>query len=199
MRLRTTPLFFALVTALLIPISASAQTDTFCTAVYDANGNRIGQATQSGGETTLLLNQNGRIVRLSVGPYVIDGGAVVYYTGEGCTGDAYMTVTAVQPIAQKQSALNDVWYPDTVAGTEYLGMASQIGTSAECIPSSRSDDMFPALHMTLPAYSWPFHLEPEACYTPDPAVAALTPYSLGAMAFVLAFGTYLMVRRPRVA
>jgi hypothetical protein len=51
----------------------------------------------------------------------------------------------------------------------------------------------------LSAFTPPFHLEPEACFTPSPAVAALTPYGLGAMALVLGFGSYLMVRRPRVA
>ena len=55
----------------------------------------------------------------------------------------------------------------------------------------------PALQFTLP-FTPPFHLEPEACFTPPPMVTALTPYGLGALALVLAFGAYLM-KKERLA
>jgi hypothetical protein len=50
-------------------------------------------------------------------------------------------------------------------------------------------------HFRFPTFTPPFHLEPEACYTPSLAVAALTPYGLGAMALVLAFGAYVFGTR----
>jgi hypothetical protein len=43
MRLYVCCLLFTLVTALLIPISASAQVDAECIAVYDWNGTRVGR------------------------------------------------------------------------------------------------------------------------------------------------------------
>lgn len=54
MRLYVAPLLLALVSALLIPISASAQTDTFCTAAYDANGDRVRQTGVSASCETQL-------------------------------------------------------------------------------------------------------------------------------------------------
>jgi hypothetical protein len=67
-----------------------------------------------------------------------------------------------------------------------------------CETFNQPRDAAPAVQFTIPEYTTPFHLEPEACYTPDPSVAALTPYSLGAMALVLAFGAYVM-RKRRIA
>ena len=116
-------------------------------------------------------------------------------------GDAYMIWgnNTVQPPAQKENGLNDVWYPDTLATREETSILSKRSSSDVCTLVSGSVTGVPALHMTLPTYTPPFHLEPEACYTPPSAVAALTPYGLGAMALVLGFGSYLMVRRPQAA
>ncbi len=56
----------------------------------------------------------------------------------------------------------------------------------------------PALNFTLPTFTPPFHLAPEACFTAPPMVTALTPLGLGAMALVMAFAAYVM-RRERFA
>jgi hypothetical protein len=199
MRLFVSCLLFALVAALLTPISASAQNAAFCTALYDANGSRLGQAVQADSVTTLLLNQNGRIVRLDATPFLIQGNASVYFTEADCTGDAYMLFGQIQPLAGKDSQSNDVWYQDTVTMFELIDTESERYHGGTCVPNLDSRTKIPALHMTLPTFTPPFHLEPESCFTPNPAVAALTPYGLGAMAFVLAFGAYLMVRRPQAA
>jgi hypothetical protein len=188
-------LLLALLAALLVPISASAQTDTFCTAVHDANGDRVGQAAQSGGVTTLLLNQNDVVVRLRAQTGRIEGNATIFYTEASCNGDAYMLANFVQPEAGKDYLSNEVWYQDTTVLPTYINAASQRHISGACEPTPQGGEMVPALNFTLPAYTPPFHLEPEACFTPDPTVAALTPYGLGAMAFVLVFGAYLMMQR----
>jgi len=185
----------ALMAPLLIAASASAQTEAFCTAAYDANGNRVGTATQSDVNTTLLLNQDGRIIRLDVGATQIAGNATVFYTGPGCTDNAYMLMTQLQPLAGKDPDLDDVWYPDTLALSTTVYLQSERTNSGPCVNDFQIRDVVPALNLTLPEFTPPFHLESEACYTPDPAVAALTPYGLGAMAFVLAFGAYLMRMR----
>ena len=195
MRQILTALLSCLITALLLPISASAQADTFCTAAYDADGYRVGLATQSDAFTTLLLNQGGRIVRLNIGPTQITGNATVFYTGAGCSGNTYMLLNELQPLAGKDAALNDVWYPDTLALPTTVNLLSERSNSGPCVTDFQIREVVPALNLTLPQFTPPFHLEPEACYTPDPTVAALTPYGLGAMAFVLAFGAYVLKKQ----
>ncbi len=65
MRLYVSCLLLAFVAALLIPTSASTQTGAECVAVYDANRMWVGNATQSVDSTTVLLNQDGRVIRLN--------------------------------------------------------------------------------------------------------------------------------------
>ena len=186
----------ALIATLHIAGSASAQTDTFCTAAYDADGYRVGLVTQANDQTTLLLNQDGRIARLNITADQVAGNATVFYTGSNCTESAYMLNDQLQPLAGKDAGLDDVWYPDTLASpTQGVYLVSVRNNSGPCTPAFSIRDVVPALNLTLPEFTPPFRLEPEACYTPDPAVAALTPYGLGAMVFVLAFGAYLMVAR----
>jgi hypothetical protein len=95
---------------------------------------------------------------------------------------------------------NDVWYQD-MGAAEVSGIAtsSHLAADGSCNnATSSANRVVPAYTFTLPTFTPPFHLEPEACYTPDPSVAALTPYGLGAMALVLAFGAYVM-RKRRIA
>jgi hypothetical protein len=201
MRLNASFLFFALVTALLVPISASAQTDAFCTAVYDANGDRVGKAVQNATVTTLLLQQDGRVIRLYASGSVVNGRTPVYFTETNCAGDAYMESPGLAPEAHLVRLSTTIWYPDTlVPDVPQITPASVRDKDGVCTDSSEIvGGVSPALSMTFPIYASPHHLEAEACYTPSPAVAALTPYSLGAMALVLAFGAYLNMRRQRVS
>jgi hypothetical protein len=60
MRLNVSCLLFTLVAALLIPISAEAQTDTECVAVYDANGTRVARAHEPKNSTVMILADQGR-------------------------------------------------------------------------------------------------------------------------------------------
>jgi hypothetical protein len=194
MRLYVAPLLFALVAALLIPISASAQIDAECAAVHDANGLRVGRAYQHGDFTTVLLNVDGRVVNLRATRGKLRGESIVFFAEADCAGVGYIEEWL---LPEAQLIGNDLYYPDTLAITRINLVSRRIHTG-ECnteggLPAAR--DVFPAPHATLPTYTQPFHLEPEACYTPDPSVAALTPYGLGAMALVLGFGAYVMVRQ----
>jgi hypothetical protein len=167
MRLYVSSLLFALVTALLIPITAFAQADVRCVAVYDSTGVRVGPASQSEQITTLLLNQDGRIVRLNVTRSRLEGSSSVYFTRPNCSGDAYMKAAPLQPLASKPYTSNDVWYPDTLAEIEVIDPQSQLSGGSSCASAGGPYGSYPALKMTLPAFAPPFHLEPEACYTPE--------------------------------
>ena len=52
--------------AILVPVSAGAQTDAFCTAVYDADGTRVARATTFDEKTWVYLVNQGRVVQLEV-------------------------------------------------------------------------------------------------------------------------------------
>jgi hypothetical protein len=201
MRLYAAPLLFALVTALLIPISASAWTDAECAAVYDWDGTRVGRVHDSGdGDAAVLFAHEGRVAKIVFVRDSILSSAVVNFTGTNCTGDAYMG-TSGQVVKAATVVGNDVWYQD-MGAVEASGIAtsSHIAADGSCNNATGSThNAVPAYTFTLPTFTPPFYLEPEACYTPPSAVAALTPYSLGAMALVLAFGSYLTMRRPQVA
>lgn len=92
---------------------------------------------------------------------------------------------------------NDFWYPDTTAMPAPLSPGSvRQADSGQCSNSVGAlSSAVLAYTFTLPTFTPPFHLEPEACDTPPLAVVALTPYSLGAMALVLAFGAYVFETR----
>ena len=197
MRLYVAPLLLTLITAVLIPISASAQTGVDCAAIIDSIGTRV--ARWQGGSPVLFGHQ-GRVARFSlVGKTRLEANANLYFTEANCTGDEYMIwETQVQPQAHQVGT--DVWYPDTTATAAPLAPGSRRSAeSGFCTNSVGAlPAAVPAFNFTLPTFIPPFHLEPEACFTPAPGVAALTPYGLGAMALVFAFGAYLMVRRPMV-
>jgi hypothetical protein len=205
MRLYVSPLLFALLTALVIPISASAQTDAECVAVYDSVGTRVARASiHPGGGLSIdayaFFEDDGILAPLAVYRDVLHGSTAVYFTGTNCTGDAYMLrPESIQTEAHLGG--NVVWYPDTAATSAgvTVGYQKLAGTDSCSANNTFLSDAVPAYTFTLPTFTPPFHLESEACYTPSPAVAALTPYGLGAMALVLAFGSYIMVRRPRAA
>ncbi len=95
MRLYVSCLLFVLVTALLIPISASAQADAECVAIYDADGTRVARAgvgTNAGGphvsQVTIFLAHRGQVTFLTVTKDLVAGSAKLYFTGGNCTGDA---------------------------------------------------------------------------------------------------------------
>jgi hypothetical protein len=198
MRLYVVFVLFALVTALLIPISASAQTDAECLGVYDAFNDRVGRADSIGQRMEVLFSDQGHAAQLEVSRESLlgDDQQGVWFSGADCTGDIYMT--------QKEDLIqiayldgNDLWYPDTKA-TPVLFAATSVFDDGTCYSESRLLPLVPGFHSTV-SFTPPFHVELEPCYTPDPTVAALTPYSLGAMALVLAFGAYLTMRRQRVS
>jgi len=198
MRLYVSCLLLVLVTALLVPISAGAQESADCVAIIDANGTRVARWQ---GSSTVLFDHQGRVARLSLVTNTrLDANANLFFTGANCTGDEYMIwETPVQPEAHGVGT--DIWYPDTTAtaAPQFIN-SSEAAESGQCNPvGSTMDFMVPAFNFTLPTFTPPYHLEPEACFTPSPMVSALTPYALGAMVLVLALSAYLMMKRPEVA
>jgi hypothetical protein len=168
MRLYVSSLLLALVTALLIPISAGAQESADCAAVIDSDGARV--ARWQGG-SQILLGHQGRVAGLEVSMSALSGSAFLYFDGLDCEGDEYMKW---HPDLQPEALLvgTDVWFPDTTATPATLlapisqrhkddGTCTNIGGNA--------GSAVPALHFTLPTFAPPFHLEPEPCFTPpDP-------------------------------
>ena len=68
------------------------------------------------------------------------------------------------------AADNTVWYPDTKAIPVSIWVRSRRGNgTGVCESAGRDMVVYPALSMTLPAYTPPFRLESEPCFTPpDP-------------------------------
>jgi len=199
MRLYVSRLLFALITALLVPISAGAQGSADCVAVYDWNGTRVGRAHESLADAAVLFNHEGRVAQIVLDRRSIQSTERVYFTGANCTGDMFM-VTRGNVNIKAQVVGNDVWYPDLGAAEVSFTAGSVQENDGICVNGVvAANEVVPAFTFTLPAFTPPFHLEPEACFTPLPMVTALTPYGLGAMALVLAFGAYLMMQRPEVA
>ena len=202
MRLYVYSLWFIFVPALLIPVSASAQESADCAAVHDVNGTRVGRLQPAGdlGRTSVLLKHGGRVAQIVFERALVQPGDDVFFTGANCTGDAFMN-TSSQVIVGAQVVGTDVWYPDMsaadISGQPFESTRDRNGVCTN--GANVVSEVVPAYTFTMPIFTPPFHLEPEACFTPTPAVAALTPYGLGAMALVLAFGSYLMVRRPQAA
>jgi len=201
MRLYVAPLLFALVTALLVPISAGAQESADCVAVYDSTGTRVGRTSfNTLNSAGVLFEHQGRVASFGVTKNKLNARDDLYFTEADCTGDEYMEWEGdIQRRAHRVGT--DVWYPDTMATAAPLVPGSiRSADSGLCTNNPGAlNAVVPALNFTIPTFTPPFHLEPEACFALPPAVAALTPYGLGAMALVLAFGSYLWMRRPGVA
>lgn len=163
-------LVLALVAALLVPITGSAQTDAECVAVYDADGTRIARAYTP---TDIFFADQGRTIRFGVQRSgITDNAGSLWFTGAGCTGAPFMIweVEVLQPTAHLVGT--DVWYPDTEAvATTRFANSRKHSFSGQCEAySSNINETVPALNFTLPSYTPPFHLEPEPCTTqPDPS------------------------------
>ena len=169
MRLFVSCLLFALVTALLIPISASAQTEAQCVAVYDSNGTRVGRAN-SGDTTDIHLSHQGRVVMLRVGRDGFQSNGHVWFIGANCAGEAFMSASggAVTDPANVVGA--DVWYPDQSLPSATILPASGLEEQGNCIARDTTvADVVPAFNFTLPTYTPPIHFEAEPCAEPpDP-------------------------------
>lgn len=186
---------------LIVPAVAGAQTDAFCTAVYDANGMRVARtpaATESW--ASVFFANQGRVASFLVTRNELrSGGAPLYFTGYNCTGDELMVwESRVQP--HSHSVGTDVWHPDTFAVPALLNPNSKRESgSGGCEPSLSSPGLgVPALNFTLPTFTPPFHLEPEDCGS-IASVATLGPRSLFSLCVVIAFGAVLLMRRPQRA
>jgi len=108
------------------------------------------------------------LARFDIRPDKFEPAATVYFTEADCTGDAYMTRDGIiQPSAYVVGT--DVWYPDTAATLVPLTPASRRDSNTgACINSVGSlGPAAPAYNFTLPTYTPPFHVGPEACFTPD--------------------------------
>jgi len=199
MRLYVPRLLLVLVTALLIPFSASAQQSADCVAVHDWNGTRVGRAHESIADAAVLFDHEGRVAQIVLDRRSIRSLERVYFTGANCTGDMFM-VTQGKVNVTAQVVGSDVWYPDLSAAEVSFTAGSVQEKTGICndgvVPAN---EVVPAYTFTMPSFTPPFHLEPEACFTPSPMVAALTPYALGVMVLVLALSAYLMMQRPQVA
>jgi hypothetical protein len=139
MRLYVSSLLFALVTALLFPVTAEAQhTNADCAAIIDSDGTRV--ARYQGG-SAVLFDHQGRVVRFSlVSKTRLDASANLWFTGANCTGDEYMKwESAVTPLAHHVGT--DVWYPDTTAtpSSQFIGSDKQ-ADSGQCNPVGSTQD-----------------------------------------------------------
>jgi hypothetical protein len=169
MRLYVAFVLVAVLTALFTPIAAVAQSDDRCIGLYDANGARVGGAVQSVDSTTLLINQDGRAIMLRATVDRLEGIRAVFFDDYNCTGNPYFPVDYVQPEANKNWTRDEVWYPDTLAEPVTITPLSQRSFNNNCGGGAGTGSYYPALSLTIPAYTPPYHLEPEPCFTPpDP-------------------------------
>lgn len=153
----------ALVTALLSPISAEAQTDVDCVAVHDTNDTRIGR-WQGGG---VHFEDQGVLVRLDVGAGGFGVSENLFYTEPACTGDEYMHEGDFGDFfARRRIIGSDVWHIDPADVGVEVPVESYRDASGSCNEGANLGDGVPALVFTLPTFTTPFHLEPEPCFTP---------------------------------
>jgi hypothetical protein len=202
MRLYVSLLLLALFTALLTPISAEAQaSDVDCVALFDSDGTRVARVQSvNSSNLTFLKVHNGFPVVLQFfenGFRTRDDS--VWFTDANCLSTAFVASDSENAISPSAIIGQDVYYADPAAVPQNVQVLSYLSEAdGSCQPTNTFQDAAPVIgQFTLPQYTPPFHLEPEPCYTPSPAVAALTPYGLGAMALVLGFGAYLTMRRNR--
>jgi hypothetical protein len=168
MRLYLSPLLFALVAALLTPISAGAQIDAECVAVHDFNGIRVARADNADRYIEIHLSHQGRVVVLRVGRDEFVTNGTVYFTDANCTDGAFMTTLNATPASLARVVGTDVWYPDQTFPLATRLPASSIDTRGNCVDQDTPvDDTVPAFNFTLPTFTPPFHLEPEPCFIPD--------------------------------
>ena len=167
MRLFVACLSVALVAALLIPISASAQTDAECVAVHDSNGTRVGRA-HSGDTTDIHLSHQGRVVMLRVGRDGFQSNGRVWFIGANCTGEAFMSASGGTVTDPAIIVGADVWYPDQSLPDATILPASALEAQGNCVArDTEVGSAVPAFNFTLPTYTTPFHFEPEPCTTPE--------------------------------
>ena len=161
---------FALITALLVPISASAQTDAECAAIHDWNGTRVGRVQHADtGGARVLFDDGGRIAMVTFDRNSTRSIGEVFFTGGNCTGDMFMYSQGLVAI-EAHVVGSDVWYPDLSAAPVLIQMESKYLSDGRCSEGSFAiGGVLPAYTFTLPTFTPPFHLEPEACFTPpDP-------------------------------
>jgi hypothetical protein len=198
MRLYVSLLLLAFAIAFATPSPAVAQlTDVDCLALFDADGTRIARSiTTNSTNVFFSKTHNGFPVLIQAETDSLNSlGGTLYFTDANCSSTPFV----YNPDDMLPTVLigQDVYYSDPTAVDQNIRALSYLSESdGSCYQTDEFRDAAPVIgQFTLPQYTPPFHLEPEACYTPDPSVAALTPYGLGAMAFVFAFGAYLMRRR----
>jgi hypothetical protein len=215
MRLYVVIVLFVLVAALLVPISASAQADVDCVAIVESDGTRVARATHLGSEdqTSFYLGHNGFAVPLILVNQAFVGsgnknsgnpgdGKTIYFMDATCSTTPFIRVTiaGASSVLPRSAVIGrEVYYSEPAVRqiAEFLSFIStDLGQSGNCEQIIQTEFAVSAPHnFTISQYTPPFIVEPEACYTPPSAVAALTPYSLAAMALVLAFSAYVMQTR----
>ena len=204
MRLYVSTLWVALVTALLAAIPAEAQlTDIDCVAIVDSVGTRVARVTSGVIDKHFFYKgHNGFTVpfRVNKNDFMHGVAENIWFTDANCSSTPFVQITFGNPSATSVLIGQDVYYAEPAAVPQRFQALSKRSTlDLSCQPTDGFGNFAPAIgQFTLPQYTPPFFIEPEACFTPAPRVAALTPYGLGAMALVLSFGAYLMVRRPTV-
>ena len=152
--------------AFLIPISAGAQTPVDCMAVYDANGTRVARTYEGVGTVVVPLDtvfsDQGRLFVLKAATDRIFGDAELLFTGDDCTGDAFITLPGWLPRAHLLADSTDGWYPDETAAPVTIIRHSEINpTHDSCSPNLvgvEIENVFPAIPFTLPTFMPPFHL-----------------------------------------
>jgi hypothetical protein len=210
MRLFLLAILVAIPAVLQSPTSAEAQiTDVDCVAIVDSVGTRVARATQSdnGQQPVFNLGHNGLAIPFNFNPappFIHGTQDQVWFTNADCSSTPFVNAGPDFPAPISVAIGGNVYYSQPNAAVQHRTFLARrregsSGGSCELLTDVRSDMAPASLQFTLPDYKPPFYIEPEACYTPDPSVAALTPYSLGAMAFLLAFGAYLMVARAHNA
>ena len=189
-----------LAVVLLIPISAVAQLiDVDCVALFDADGTRVARVDRTNKrDDGFFISHNGVLVPLSYNGDLISGpNNRLFFESVDCSSAPLVEADFQTTFFRVVAVGNDVYYSDSGAVPQEGQFLSSLSEGGNCQNVPGNELVVPApFRFTLPN-TLPFHLEPEACFTPAPEVAALGPRSLLATVLLLAFGAVLLMRRAR--
>jgi hypothetical protein len=205
MRLYVSCRFFILVAAFHIPSSAVAQTDVDCVAIFDALGDRVARVvTAIENSPAFYIENNGFAFPFRLKDQLIYGTRdALYFADSTCSGTPYLLANGeIPPSPSPVSVAHgpDVYYAEPDAPQVSIGLGGRRRTDTwvcegSGLPGGANGAWAAQQFFVIPKYQSPFTIEPEACFVPPPMVTALTPYSLGAMALMLAFGAYVLRKR----
>ncbi len=173
MRLYVSCLLVALVTALLIPISAGAQESADCAAVFDSTGARIARVQHYEDPYVIaFLNHNGNLVPIRAGHGRISGfqEQKLFYTEPDCVSDSFIVHAPSSRFMYSRRVGSSIVYADPNGVSEDVGYQSINDVIHGCLTTiGIAHGVVSTLQFTLPTFTSPFKVKPEPCFTPpDP-------------------------------